>query len=140
MRVDDEDRDAILRRRNRLVALALSGLATMGCDALFGPCLSIDPGPARAPLAPSDGPQLPPEAPETTPRPCLSRSVPPDELPLEEPPDDEAAPPDAPRTRTGPAPPARGALPPGAGPMVCLSDVLVEGVDEPAPQPCLRKS
>lgn len=135
----DEDRDAILRRRNRLVAIALSGLATVGCDAVAGPCLS-PPVQVEAPRAPSNGPRLPPEEPDVTPGPCLSMPFPRDEPPAPEPPDEEAAPPRAPRTLGAPTPPTQGTLPPEAAPRVCLSEELIEGVTEPTPQPCLRKS
>lgn len=52
---DDPDRDAILRRRNRLVAIALSGVAAVsvgGCE----PCLT--------PIAPDSGI-------DASPMPCL---------------------------------------------------------------------
>lgn len=114
---DDPDRDAILARRTRLVAVALSGITSLAACADPAPCLSP---PVREPpqqeVAP-DGPTLPEEtaaepepaaettaaeptaaettAADTTAQPCLSVAVPtgpapPRELPE---PDPDDAPP-----------------------------------------------
>lgn len=98
---DDPDRDAILARRKRLVALALSGLIgpLAGCDEVRpGPCLQPPyvegdqpPGPTPTPTPdPYPGPCLeapydPPEPP--APQVCLSRIAP--EEPPNEPPEPE---------------------------------------------------
>lgn len=59
---DDADRDAILKRRRRFVAIALAGMTTgsaaAGCDALFSPCL-----------------EAPPAMPAPPPEPCLEPPV-----------------------------------------------------------------
>lgn len=55
MSSDDEegaDREAILARRNRFVAIALASLSTTlsttaGCDGLFRPCLDVAPPPGQ---------------------------------------------------------------------------------------------
>lgn len=90
---DDPDRDAILARRKRLVALALSGLIgpLAGCDEVRpGPCLEApyvegDQPPGTTPTPdPYPGPCLeaPYEPPEPLPQVCLSEAIePPNEPP-----------------------------------------------------------
>ena len=140
--MEDDDRDAILKRRNRLIAIALSGLATVGCDSIFGPCLSVvDPSIGEVPAETTDGPQLPEEDPEADAIPCLSVIGPRDEPIVEEPPSEEAPPQNEP---TSP----QGALPPEAQPQVCLSEIAIpdelleagQGSESASPRPCLRKS
>ena len=80
---EDEDRQAILRRRNRLIALALSGLgAAAGCDEAAPspePSELTAPEPIPEPVAPALVP-IPPEVVEL-----------PDEPRVEPPPVDRAA-------------------------------------------------
>lgn len=106
---DDPDRAAILGRRNRLIALALSGIgAAAGCG---------DPAPCLAPLPREPtvvdeqhtGPTVP-EEPAAQPVPCLAPEV--------RPPDEEPE-----------APPAE--------PMPCLSVAPDEVVRPAEPLPCL---
>jgi hypothetical protein len=71
---EDPDRAAILARRRRFVAVALSGLAVgAGCPQ---PCLSVAPPPEsdRPPAPPPDDgikPEVPPSEPQPEPTPCL---------------------------------------------------------------------
>lgn len=83
---DDEDREAILRRRAKLVAAAMYGLSLAGCDTCGGPgpfaCLSpapcLSPPVQQTPGQPGQGqgpalpPQQPPVVPPSPPTPCLS--------------------------------------------------------------------
>lgn len=93
---DDEDRAAILARRRRFIALAISGLATTGCKRQAEPCLSVaipedpdeqdpgEPGPfvedPGAPLESDDASEgeggleeEPAPRPKPKPRPCLKK-------------------------------------------------------------------
>lgn len=152
---DDPDRAAILARRQRFIALALSGLATAACDKPNDepsapkvdktvqegkddggtrphPCLSI--------VAPEAG-----EGGSTgKPMPCLEVAVP---EPDDESEDDGAAPPQpclkiaAPEPKPKPHP-CLSIRPPDAEPkpkpMPCLKVAPPKEPDEPKPQPCLR--
>lgn len=147
----DPDRAAILARRQRFVAIALSGLATQAaCKRNADPqvCLSMPvpqdtnangegtPPPEVPPqpcldVAPSDPPDAPPQAclkiaqppPDdpASPRPCLEVAVPPDPTP--------------------PRPCLKVAPPEDPAPRPCLSvkPKPPEPTPEPAPpQPCLK--
>ncbi len=74
---DKEDRDAIFRRRQQLIALALAGLATSGCDKIKD--MLAPPQPCLSPpiTEPREDPK-PPPAP--VPTPCLSQVA--DPLPV----------------------------------------------------------
>jgi hypothetical protein len=129
---DDPDRDAILARRHRLVALALSGLlsAPLGaCDERVadpGACLSVV---RELPPSPPPEPRLLP--PSGEPMPCLSEAIvepPPDPPPRAEGPnEDDGDPTPAPR----PCLSVQRVTPP-THPAPCLS---VERVIPPAPPP-----
>lgn len=82
---EDEDRAAILSRRNRLIAVALSGIGATAC-AQPSPCLSVAP---EEPV-PEESPQEEPSEEEASderadeegqvaPMVCLSVAVPPEE-------------------------------------------------------------
>jgi protein TonB len=128
---DDPDRDAILARRRKLVALALTGVTSLGAcgeDAMPGPCLSppIDPSQqtqqeVREPRDPNAGP-VAPEGEDTPPRPppmpCLSPVGPPEPMP-----------PPMPCLR-----PMRREEPPPPPPLPCLSPPLPEA-EEPLLDP-----
>lgn len=78
---DDPDRAAILGRRNRLIALALSGIgAAAGCGDPV-PCLAPPPVEPTVVDEQHTGPTVP-EEPEAQPVPCLA---PPPQPPPEEP-------------------------------------------------------
>ncbi len=73
-KLDDEDRNAILARRNRFIGLALSGMAVVGCgddEATPMPCL----GPMEVEVSPqpclSDMPDEE-KVPDPLPMPCLA--------------------------------------------------------------------
>ncbi len=75
---EDPDRAAILARRQRFIAIALSGLAVgaeAGCDSVPQPCLSI------APPQQNDNVQA---EQKPVPRPCLKIAVPRPQKPVEE--------------------------------------------------------
>ena len=80
----DEDRDAILRRRKRLIGIALAGIAsTTGCDSILpGPCL-------EAPIVESTADDHPQPTNDPMPLPCLEAS--PEEI-VGEPPREPAQP------------------------------------------------
>ncbi|MCC6876031.1 MAG: hypothetical protein IT378_17110 [Sandaracinaceae bacterium] len=95
----DDDRDAILKRRNRLIAIAMAGLASAaGCDdpgpaqpdpppLVEEPISCLQPMPCLEPAVPDPPPQVDPDPepmaclseampdPEPVPVPCLSRAV-----------------------------------------------------------------
>lgn len=116
---DDEDRAAILARRNRLIAVALSGIgATVGCSEPAPPpqvCLSVVPA-DQVVLQPAEptGPLMPEESIEAErapPTPCL---VPP-----------------APDEQAGGEGDASGD---GPQPLPCLTVALPEDEPEPVPE------
>jgi hypothetical protein len=111
----DPDRAAILARRQRFIAFALSGLASTACDKPAPqPCLSPpQPPPTSAVTASS-----------STPQPCLS----PPPLP---PPD--AGPPASPDS-SPPEPDSSAPMPPRP----CLKVAPPPPDPRPSPQPCLR--
>jgi hypothetical protein len=129
-RSDDPDRAAILARRQRFIALALSGLATTACEK-----------PKEDPATPKDGkavqegkddkgapPQAclkvaAPEEPIGKPTPCLDVSVPDPE----------------PEPEPKPQPCLKIAAPdPEPKPHPCLSIKPPEPEPKPKPQPCLK--
>lgn len=73
----DEDRDAIVRRRNKLIAVALGGLVSAaGCDSEPQVCLNVrQPDPQEQPESPDeqDGDDTSGSA---EPKPCLSKPMP----------------------------------------------------------------
>jgi hypothetical protein len=69
MPTDDDDRDAILRRRARFVAVALGGLVTTGAACAPEPCLRYAP-----PLDETGGSEDP-----AGPQPCLEVVSPPED-------------------------------------------------------------
>ncbi len=123
----DPDRAAILARRQRFIALALTGLATTACDK-----------PNEDPQTPKDGKAVQQgHGDDAEPHPCLKVAAPPEPdggstgdsgkpmpcLEVAPPPDD-------------PPPPPHGD---DAPPQPCLNVVPPpEPEDEPKPQPCLR--
>jgi hypothetical protein len=131
----DPDRRAILSRRQRLIAIALSGLGTTagGCDAVSpAPCLEAMP--IERPLEPPTGGPMLPETDELPahppPMPCLE-PTPRDAVDEGEPADDrqeETAP-----EQAQPHPCLSRPRPP---PMPCLTPRRVE----PQPMPCLSES
>lgn len=73
--MNDDDRDAILTRRQRLVTLALAGLTT-ACDGPSEP----PPQPCLTPVAREEPADPPFEVePEGDPQPCLSVAIPDEE-------------------------------------------------------------
>ena len=122
VRDEDPDRAAILARRRRFVAIALSGLAAgTGCTPKPEPCLSV------APLDdPSSGgrPETPPE-----PMPCL-KVAPPEPEPQPEPQQAE--------TKPEPCLKVRAPEEPKPQPQPCLSVAKPEPAPEPKPTPCLK--
>ena len=80
---DDPDRAAILKRRNRFIALALTGMATVGCgggseDAEPMPCLEqVQPDTSGDETTLDDGEEDPP--PDADPMPCLEIARPGDD-------------------------------------------------------------
>ena len=143
---DDVDRDAILQRRQRLIAIAIAGLASAsGCD-LIGPqtCLSPTVQPETPPqpcLSQSTierdeepRPGLQPADPDDpgTPQACLARGTAVEEAaPVEEP--------TALETGGRPGRPVRPMIPGRPQPQPCLSAVP-DMDDEPSPQPCLSQA
>jgi hypothetical protein len=127
---DDEDRAAILQRRQRFVAIALAGM-TAGCDNLnpFAPCL--EPMPIEAPVDPEQAVEMRP-LPQEPMQPSMNVAMdpPPPEPPPEEPVMEE---PTAMRPRTPMVPVPAPCLTPRAclsvAPQVCLSDIQLEGVE-----------
>ncbi len=69
---DEEDRDAIFRRRQKLIALALAGLATTGCDKIKE---LVSPQPCLSQVAPDPCLSAPIEDPRVDPPPCLSPTL-----------------------------------------------------------------
>ena len=124
---DDRDREAILKRRNRFIALALTGLtsAVTGCDrAGPGPQVCLQPvvreqdpppGPClEAPMEVESGDPRPCLSPPAQPGPCLEFAEPRD--PADEPREEDDA------TERPPRPP----------PAVCLSILAPdESADDP---------
>lgn len=133
-RDEDPDRAAILARRRRFIAIALSGLTVgaTGCpepaqpatppdsgtapgDARPEPCLKVAAPPESTPTDPP-----PPKDPEPTP--CLKVAAPPEPEPAPEP---------TPCLKVAPPPPKE------PEPQPCLS-VRPRSDDEAKPQPCLK--
>ncbi len=138
VRDEDPDRAAILARRRRFVAIALSGLAAgTGCTPKPEPCLSV------APLDdPSGGTK--PEAPaEPEPMPCL-KVAPPEPEPQQAEPEPQPClkvrPPDEPRPEPEPRPCLKVRPPsePKPEPQPCLSVARPEPEPKPKPTPCLK--
>jgi hypothetical protein len=129
----DPDRAAILARRQRFIALALSGLAgTVACDKPKPqPCLS-------PPATSAEGGEDPKTDPDPTadPQPCLKVA------PTNPQPCLEVMPPEDPKA--DPQPCLKIAAPPEPKPQPCLSPpkpqpcLDVSPPEEPKPQPCLR--
>lgn len=67
---DDPDRDAILARRRRFLALALSGMAVAGCESSPAPCLRVA-GDASQEV-PDAGPEDAGVSADASPMPCLA--------------------------------------------------------------------
>lgn len=130
-RDEDPDRAAILARRRRFVAIALSGLAAgTGCTPKPEPCLKVAPPDDSSSGRPDPGPTSgQPEAAPVEPQPCL-KIAPPSEPPPEVPAEPEPTPEAEPQPCLKVAPPA-----PEPEPRPCLK---VRRPDpEPAPRPCL---
>jgi len=127
----DPDRAAILARRQRFIALALSGLAgAVACDRgkPFA-CLEIAEPPGK------DEGKDPKDPTKGEPMPCLSPMPPPDEPPPQ--PCLEVMPPED--TKGDPHPCLMVAKPqedPKAEPRPCLN--VAQPPEEPPPQPCLK--
>jgi hypothetical protein len=137
VRDEDPDRAAILARRRRFVAIALSGLAAgTGCTPKPEPCLSV------APLDdPSSGgkPEAPPE-----PMPCLKVAPPepdpvPEQAPVEPEPCLKVKPPDEPKPEPRPCLKVRAPDRPPE-PQPCLSVARPDPPPDtkPKPAPCLK--
>jgi len=138
---DEEDRQSILARRALFVASALSGMALLDGCSRPQPCLSVIPLERLVPPGADAATAPPPDAPSTTPSPCLAFTPEPD------PPHDDLTP-DAglpapqpclsvtPRRDAGPPPPgehrpSRGFEPP-ARPSPCLSIAAPPAALKPA--------
>jgi hypothetical protein len=128
---DDEDRRAILARRNRFIAVALSGLTSAVAPGCADDADSPSPAPCldQIQMTPLDPPK-----PEPPPEPCLEVVTP--EPPPDPPPD---PPPETPMMNRPDMRPPRVCLryvgprtppPPAVQPQPCL--------DMPAPQVCLE--
>jgi hypothetical protein len=126
---DDPDRAAILARRQRFVALALSGLAT-SCTPRSQPQPCLDVMPPQEPVDPEPQPCLKVAAPEPQPQPETQPH--PETQPQPEPeprpqPCLKVAPPPEPKTEPAPQP--------------CLNVVRPrdpEPAPKPEPRPCLK--
>lgn len=132
---DDPDRAAILARRQRFIALALSGLAT-GCTAppRPEPCLNV--AQPHEPEEPTKQPEAQPET-KFDPGPCLKVALPSDP-PLEPPPPETTPPPPEPQPCLKVRPPE-----PKTEPTPCLSvarprDPAPTTEPKPEPRPCLK--
>jgi hypothetical protein len=131
---EDPDRAAILARRRRFIAVALSGLAVgAGCPQ---PCLSMSP-PQDADKPQPDEPAGKPEAclkvaPPAEPNPTPVEPVPPPTEPTPQPCLKVAAPP----TEPEPAPCLRVAPPKEPAPQSCLK--VHKPSNEGKPRPCLK--
>jgi hypothetical protein len=136
---DDSDRAAILARRQRFIAIALSGLASGAACTAPQPCLNVaQPNDSNAtpdPTTPADT-----ATPETPPQPCLKVAPPEDPPPPETPPQPclEVVPPKddpaAPRPCLNVAPPKDDP----AAPRPCLKVAQPDPEPAPKPTPCLK--
>ncbi len=134
-RDDDGDRAAILARRQRFIAIALSGLASAGttCTAPQ-PCLNISQpqgsGGAPEPVSqPADGTATPAGTPDAPPQACLKvapvvKDVPPGDTATPRPCLEVVPPPEPPDDKAAPRP--------------CLKVSAPDPTPTPSPTPCLR--
>jgi hypothetical protein len=119
---DDPDRAAILARRQRFIALALSGLATTtACDKP-----KEDPSTPKETKAPQEGK----DDEGARPQPCLEVSVPG--------PDPIEATTGRPQPCLDVAPPDPEPIDDGVPPHACLKIARPEPEPKPKPQPCLK--
>jgi hypothetical protein len=131
MAEDDEDKRAILARRQRFIAIALAGMGACSDD-VFGPepCLSPPADPEGTHVSPMVSPPPPPPQACLTPTPCLSVAPTPCLTPV---PCLEPMPPDIVDTEMGETGMTEAGMDEPA-PTVCLS---IAPPEDPRPQPCL---